>query len=173
MSMTNPRGIARCDYSGLMVQHALLKDQMAYRGQGLVKTGYKVHPKFYDQPNPQDLTPLIKPDPTPLINPRPDSQIDVIQPSFLILDVSGDMDVTLTVDQFENNNFLFNGILTGNVVISLPATFNEFFVLNATTGLFTLSVQIINNYASRIELINQQKMLISNDSVNLKIINPN
>ena len=172
MNMKDPRGIGTCDYSGLMVQQAQMVDQYVYRGQGLVKTGYRVNPKFYDQPNAQDLTPLIKLDPVPIINARPDSQVDTIQPQILILNVGGSSDVTLTETQFSNINFIFNGSLSGDVIISVPATFNDFFVCDQTTGPYTLSMQIINNYATRIVLVRDVQMLISNDSMSLKIIHP-
>lgn len=170
--MRNPFGIGTCDYSGLMVQQALMKDQMAYRGQGLVKTGYRVNPKFYDQPNAQDLTPLIRVDPRPLLNARPDSQIDTIQPQVLILDVSSG-NVTLTLEQFSNINQFYTGTLTSDVIISVPATFNNFFVTDQTTGPFTLSMQIINDFEAKLPIPRNQKTLICNDSMSLKIIHPN
>lgn len=77
MSMKNPRAIGRCDYSGLMVQHAKMIWQKEYRGSGLVNTGYLVHPKFADKPNPQNLVPIMKLDPVPILNARPDNVIDV------------------------------------------------------------------------------------------------
>lgn len=170
--MTNPRGIGRCDYSGLMVQQLMMKDQLAYRGQGLVKTGYRVNPKFYDKPNAQDLVPLIRLDPVPLLNARPDNEIDTIQPQILTLDVSSG-DVTLTNEQFSNINQFYTGTLTADVVISVPAIFNDFFVTNQTSGPFTLSMQLINNFSTRITLVRNQQMLICNDSFSLKVINPN
>ena len=60
MRRNDPRGIARCDYSGLMVRHADLIRQMEYRGTGLVWTGFLVHPKFADKPNSQNLTLFIR-----------------------------------------------------------------------------------------------------------------
>jgi len=172
MSLQDPRGIGRCDYSGLMVQQEMMRDQMVYRGRGLVKTGYRVNPKFYDKPNAQDLIPLIRLDPPPLLKARPDNEIDTIQPQILILDVSSG-DVTLTQQQFSNINFVFNGDLSGNVIVSVPATFNDFFVFNQTTGGFNLSLQIVNNYATNIIIPNNNKVLVCNDSMSLKIITPN
>ena len=58
MSSRDPRGIARCDYSGLMVRHADLVKQKQYRGRGLVWTGLMVSPKFADIQNPQELITL-------------------------------------------------------------------------------------------------------------------
>ncbi len=173
MRKNSPRAIARCDYSGLMVQEAGLKDQMQYRGQGLVKTGYRVYAKFYDNPNAQDLTPLIKADPIPIINARPDNVVDAFVPQLLVLDVSGNVNVTLTLAQFSNINFIFKGVLTGDVTIFVPATFNDFFVDNITTGPFTLFMQITNNSNTLITLPRTLNTLINNDSFILKIIHPN
>lgn len=172
-SKTNPRAIARCDYSGLMVQHALLQDQMQYSGRGLIKTGYKVFPKFLDKPNAQDLAPLVFLDPIPIENPRPDNVVNVVQPMTLLLDVSGDADITLTKTQYANLKFIFYGVLTGDILISIPAIFNEFYVLDQTTGDFKISLQIIDNYATRLDIRKNDPMLISCDSISLKIINPN
>jgi len=172
MNKNNPRAIGRCDYSGLMVQQLSMKDQLEYRGSGLVKTGFRVNPKFYDQPNPQNLTPIIKLDPVPILNARPDSEIDASQPQILILDVSGGSNITLTFAQFSNSNFIFQGILTGNVIIFVPGTFNSFFIENVTTGDFTLSMQIQNNSSSLLNLPTNQQILVCNDCFTLTIIHP-
>lgn len=170
MKLNDPRAIATCDYSGLMVKHSIMKDQLAYRGQGLVKTGYRVNPKFYDKPNAQDLTPRIFPDPVPVLNPRPDTEIDAFQPAVLELDVSGG-DVTLTLQQFANTTQIFTGALTQDVIISVPATFNTFYVENRTTGPFALTMQLISSFQTAIELVRDEKLWIANDSMSLKFIN--
>jgi hypothetical protein len=147
MSKNNPRGIARCDYSGLMTLHSNLVRQEEYRGTGLVWTGYFVNPKFADRPNPQNLTPLVGLDPIPLKDSRPDAQIDAqttIEESTgaLTLDVSGNQNVTLTFEQFDNGSLTFIGVLTGDITIYVPNTFNQFYANNSTTGGFTLSMQV-------------------------------
>ena len=98
MSKNSPRGIARCDYSGLMCRHSDLIRQMEYRGTGLVWTGYMVNPKFSDIPNPQNLVPLIKLDPVPITDARPDNQIDAqttiaTSTGVITLDVSGNVNI--------------------------------------------------------------------------------
>jgi len=67
----NPRAWAECDYSGVICMHDDLRFQMEYAGKGLINTGYMVHYRFLDQPNPQNLAPPIKNDPIPVKNPRP------------------------------------------------------------------------------------------------------
>jgi hypothetical protein len=182
MSKNKPRAIARCDYSGLMVQHSSLIRQMEYRGKGLVWTGYLVNPKFADQPNPQNLTPRIKLDPVPISNARPDNLIDAqntlaTSVGVLTLDVSGNSNVNITIDQFSNNgSFNFKGILTGNIIVYVPNLMNQFYANNLTTGPFTLGMQLIGNvtppliipYASPTTLLGP---LVGNTLLSLQFIN--
>jgi hypothetical protein len=150
MSKRYPRGIARCDYSGLMVRQSDMTRQYQYRGTGLVWTGLMVNPKFSDVPNPQDLTPLIKVDPVPIVNTRPDNIIDAqttlpTSTGAITIDVSGSENVTLTNSQFDNGSITFTGILGSNILIIVPATYNQFYANNLTTGGFTLGMIIFNN----------------------------
>ena len=69
----DPQARAVCDYSGIVCMHEDLIKQMEYRGNGLSWTGFMVHKKFADVPNPQNLTPLVYRDPIPIRNPRPQS----------------------------------------------------------------------------------------------------
>lgn len=181
MSKSNPRGIARCDYSGFMVKHATMKEQCQYRGQGLVNTGYLVDPKFWDKPNPQDLIPLIKADPVPFLKARPDNYVEVIPDQTITIDVSGNSNYPLSEQEATNINFFFVGVLTGDVTVFIspnnsylfkPSVF-ELFVTNNTTGLFNLYMQITNNSASKTLLMPNQTMLLCNDGYTLRIINPN
>ncbi len=180
MSMRDPRGIARCDYSGLMVRHADLVKQMQYRGTGLVWTGLMVSPKFADLPNAQDLIPLIKLDPVPLINPRPDSQIDA-QPTIesstgtITIDVSVPSNRTLTLAQFDNGIINFTGALTENIIVILPASYNQFYANNLTTGGFSMGLQLVGNtnFTLNIQLANlvtKQGPMVVNTSLNLQIV---
>ena len=93
--------------------------------------------------------------------------------SILNLDVSGNSNITLTKKQYENLTFIFYGVLTGDIVISIPAAFNEFYAIDQTTGYFGISIQIVDKSATRFDLLKNEKVLFSCDSVNLKIINPN
>lgn len=180
MSMRDPRGIARCDYSGLMVRHADLVKQMQYRGTGLVWTGLMVSPKFADLPNPQELIPLIKLDPVPLTNPRPDSQIDA-QPTIasstgeISIDVSIPANRTLTLSQFDNGIINFTGLLTGDIIVILPASYNQFFANNLTTGGFTMGLQLVGNNNFTLDIptanpITRQGPMVVNTSLNLQIV---
>jgi len=183
MLKNNPRGIARCDYSGLMVRHSDLIRQMEYRGTGLVWTGYLVNPKFADKPNPQNLVPLIlfsAPDPVPLKNSRPDSQIDAqntiaASTGAISIDVSGSSNIILTYEQFNNGSISFTGTLTGNILVILPATYNQFYANNLTAGNFTLGLQIIgnSNYTLDLPAANPVTLLgpmVVNTSLNLQIV---
>lgn len=181
MSKSSPRGIARCDYSGLMVRHADMVRQMRYTGSGLVWTGYMVNPKFADEPNPQNLVPRIRLDPVPITNARPDNQIDAqgtlaASVGVLTLDVSGNTDITLTPEQFDNGEFNFKGVLTGNITLYIPNTYNQFYANNLTTGAFTLSMQVSGNSspALNIPAANPQTLrgpMLVNTLSNLQFVN--
>lgn len=174
MQRKNPRGIGRCDYSGLMVRQETMVAQMQYAGTGLFQTGLRVNPKFQDTPNPQNLTPLILLDPPPLVNARPDSQIDVPNPQTLDLDISGSGNLLLTEEQFSNNTFIWRGSLTGDRTILIPGTFNDFISYNLTTGPHSLFMQINNISTSTITLTPIIKMLIACDGYgHLLILHPN
>lgn len=172
MSKLNPRAIGTCDYSGLMVRHAHMVPQVAYRGRGIVKTGFLVNPRFYDNPNPQDLTPLVYVDPRPVLNPRPDSIIDNPTTPTLYLDVSGGQDIILNPVQYNNTQMIFTGVLTSDITILVPAFFNEFFVTNKTTGPHTLSMQIIDISYTKILLPRGLTPLIFNDCFTLTFSHP-
>ncbi len=138
----NPRGLGVCDYSGLIVRHADLRRQMEYRGRGLVWTGFWVHYKFLDLPNPQKLTPIITMDPVPLKNPRPDPELGNIEVPTATIDVSGNENVTLSDEQYNNTILNFIGALTGNIIVYVPALYNQFYANNLTSGNYTLSLAI-------------------------------
>lgn len=181
MSKRSPRAIARCDYSGLMVRHADLARQMEYRGRGLVWTGYLVYTKFLDDPNPQNLTPRIKLDPVPIPSARPDNQIEAqgtlaTSVGVLSLDVSGNSNITLTAEQFDNGEFNFTGVLTGNIIIYVPNTYNQFFANNLTTGGFILSMQIEGMSSGALVIPHAPPAplkgpMVVNTFINLKFVN--
>lgn len=51
--------------------------------------------------------------------------------------------VTLTADQFTNAIFKVTGTLTGNIIITVPATPHSFVVQNLTSGLFTVTFKAV------------------------------
>lgn len=182
MRMNQPRAIARCATSDFMVQHASLQKQYRFAGSGLVDTGYLVHPKFLDKPNPQNLTPRIKLDPKPIANARPDNIIDAqntlaTSVGVLTLDVSASIDITLTIDQFVNyGSYNFIGELTADIVVYVPNLLRQFYANKLTTGDFTLGMQLIGNSslpltippASPTTLLGP---LVGNNLINLQFIN--
>jgi len=150
MRKNNPRAIARCDFSGFMVAYSSLRRQMEYTGSGLVWTGYYVSSRFLDKPNAQNLMPLMKLDPVPLPNARPDNEVEAqntlaTSVGVLSLQVGGNVNVTLTIEQFHNGVFNFLGELTGDIIVYVPNTYNQFYANNLTTGAFTLSMQVTGN----------------------------
>ena len=180
MRLRDPRGIARCDYSGLMVRHADLVKQMQYRGTGLVWTGLMVSPKFSDVPNAQELIPLIRLDPVPLQNPRTDSQVDAQQTiatstGEISIDVSIPANRNLTLEQFDNGIINFTGNLIDNVIVILPATYNQFYSNNITTGGFTLGLQLVGNTNFILNIpypnpVTKQGPMVVNTSLNIQFV---
>jgi len=180
MRLKDPRGIARCDYSGLMVRHADLKKQMQYRGTGLVWTGLMVAPQFADIPNAQELIPIIRLDPVPLNNPRTDSQIGAqmtiaSSTGAISIDVSIPENRTLTLEQFDNGIINFTGNLIEDIIVILPASYNQFYANNLTTGGFTMGLQLVgnSNFTLNIPLANPvtlQGPMVVNTSLNLQFV---
>lgn len=171
----SPRAIATCDYSGLIVRHADLVKQYEYRGRGLVWTGFWVHPKFLDKPNPQNLTPLIKMDPVPILFPRPDNIIDAqttIATSIgeISIDVSGSSNITLTQEQYNNGKFNFFGAISANIIIYIPNVFNQFYANNTTTGAFTIYMLPEGSVAPGVLLPRDTNILIANTMTSIQRI---
>jgi len=170
-----PRGIGTCDYSGLMVRHSNMIQQYQYRGNGLVWTGFWVNPKFADKPNPQDLVPIIRLDPVPLNHARPDPIVYDNTISTITIDVSGGIDILLTEQQFDNMVIRFIGVLTNNITVFIPNTFNEFYAINLATGGFTLAMQIEGNAAPGLIIpaadpLTNTGPLVSNNFISLNFV---
>ena len=56
------------------------------------------------------------------------------------VDVSGSTDYTLTGNELNRIAYQFTGVLTGNITVIVPATVQQYWVFNNTTGGFDLSV---------------------------------
>lgn len=59
---------------------------------------------------------------------------------YTVIDVSGDTDYTLTGSELNRIVYKFVGALTGNIKVIVPATVQQYWVDNATTGDYTLEV---------------------------------
>jgi hypothetical protein len=70
IDIDHPEAWGKDDITGLPVMHTDMIKQMEYIGNGLAWTGFMVHHKDADQPNPQLIPPRLKPDPLPVDNPR-------------------------------------------------------------------------------------------------------
>ena len=56
------------------------------------------------------------------------------------VDVSGSTDYTLTGNELNRIAYQFTGVLTGNITVIVPATVQQYWVFNNTTGGFDLSI---------------------------------
>lgn len=93
----DPQSWMRDDITGLPVMQPDMIKQMEYGPQGLYWTGFMVHFKDADQPNPQLVPPRLKPDPVPLINQRffYRPQLPEVPSNFIITSFT---DTTVTVE---------------------------------------------------------------------------
>jgi len=107
--VTNPTGIARCDYTGFIVQRDDLVKQMAYSGSGLYWTGLLVHYKYMDMPNPSSLAPVFKPDPEFITDPRPSEEVQGNQQTSLTQDVTGTAELTLGFGELSHTPLIVTG----------------------------------------------------------------
>ena len=167
-SLTDPRPIARCDYSGMMCMYESLVNQPEYNATGLYQTGYKVNPKFLRKPNPHKMMPPVRIDPEPVMMGRPGPLAIVNEVDLTTITLTGD--ITLTSEQFYYNNFIFQGALTGLTTIFVPALFNQFRVLNSTTGGFELVMEIENLSNTAISLPPNQTLVLVNNGFSLTSI---
>lgn len=164
-SLTDPRPIARCDYSGMMCMYESLVDQQEYNATGLYWTGYKVNPKYVRRPNPQHLMPPVRIDPEPVMMGRPGPLAVVNEVDLTVIILTGS--VTLTADQFYYNNFVFQGELTSLTTIYIPSLWNQFRVQNNTTGDFELMIEIENLSNTAILLPKNQTLVLVSSGFSL------
>ena len=61
---------------------------------------------------------------------------------YIAIDVSGTGDYTLSTFQLNRISYNLTGTLTGNRNIIVPATVQQYWITNATTGTFTLTVKV-------------------------------
>ena len=164
-SLTNPKPIARCDYSGLMCMYESLVDQQEYNATGLYDKGYKVNPRFARKPNPQHLMPPMRIDPEPVMMGRPGPLAVVSEVDLNVITLTGS--IFLRPDQYNFNNILFNGVLTALTTVYIPALFNQFRVQNQTTGDFDLVMEIENQSNTALLLPRNQTLVLVNSGFSL------
>lgn len=124
-----------------MVAHRDLIKQMEYCGSGLRWTGFYVHHKFADQPNPQNLVPYIRLDPVPLPNARPNPQIAGVPTFELDISMDGLSTLLLTANQTIASPLVFYGTPSSDpFYIQFPVTPGSWTVRNATNNNMLVSL---------------------------------
>ena len=128
----HPEAWGRDDLTGLPVMHNDMIMQMEYIGSGLQWTGFMVHYKDADQPNPQLIPPRLKPDPVPIDNPRylQFPELPAI-PSNLAVSATTSTSITVTWD-------IVPGILAYSV------QWNSIYVTGTESGVATNTYTITN-----------------------------
>jgi hypothetical protein len=135
----HPTGIAKCDRSGLIVNHKDLCKQMEYSGAGLYWTGLWVYKKFIDKPNPQNLAPRVKIDPVPLEHARPSWMVAQEQPNPINIDVSNGNEVDLSNGRTGYNPLVFYGTPSSAVSVRFPVCIGNWVLTNNTSQAINIS----------------------------------
>ena len=102
------------------------------------------------------------------------SLIDAAIGSTLSLSVAGNSNVTLTAvnggsDQSRNANFIFTGVLTGNITVFWPVAprGGVFSVTNSTTGAFTLTCAVTGTPGTTVVVPQTGSMALYSDGTNI------
>lgn len=141
MSKSNPLGIGRCDYSGLMVAHRDLCKQMAYSGKGLYWTGLWVYKKFLDDPNPQNMAPKLRADPVPLKHARPDKMVAPEHPNPLVVNTDALTSYTVNFGTASFNPFMLQGTPLANpFLFFFPVVVGNWTLVNGTPSPLQVSL---------------------------------
>ena len=90
---------------------------------------------------------------------------------YIAINVSGSGDYTLTGSELNRISYNFTGLLTGNRVIYVPNTVQQYWVTNSTTGAYTLTIRTslatgveINPNTSSILYCNGTQILFADSS---------
>jgi hypothetical protein len=105
---SNPAAFGTCDRCGFLFNLKDLVPEVQYNGTGLYRTGFLVCERTcFDTPNPQQLSPILPPDPLPVLNPRVEpyylDEVDVLTSDGTTPIVTGDDDTPLVTDQPSEN----------------------------------------------------------------------
>ncbi len=141
-NFNRPRGLATCDYSGLLYRYEDGVKQYQYRGNTEAFTGNWVNPVYADKLNPVELAPIIRLDPIPFKHPRPDPIVYDDNLTQTNIDLTGLVNPLLTVSQLNVNTVIFSGTLAADIFVFIPNTYLEFYANNVTTGNFTLNLEV-------------------------------
>lgn len=147
----NPQSWGKDDITGLPVMHPDMVKQMEWGPQGLYWTGFMVHFKDADEPNPQLVPPRLKPDPLPILNPRHfyRPELPNVPTGLAVVSITSDS-IEVTWDLVTTGNisvqsyviscfsqytlFTFEGIIAPPYTIQGLAPLNEYTIQIASTN---------------------------------------
>jgi hypothetical protein len=87
---------------------------------------------------------------------------------YLAIAVAGTGNYTLAGAELSRISYKFTGILTGTRTIIVPATLNEYWVDNSTTGAFSLYLKTVAQAAPGIEVTQSQRAILYCDGTDVK-----
>lgn len=76
----HPEALGICDRTGFVHMHKDLVQEMEWRGDRLVWTGFLVGKEYLDTPNQSLRPPILPPDPVPVVRPRPPQGWEAVTP---------------------------------------------------------------------------------------------
>lgn len=87
--------------------------------------------------------------------------------TYLAINVAGTGDYALSTTEASKTAIKLTGLLTGNRTISLPATVQQVWVNNATTGSFSLTVQVTGAPGATVTVPQNGSMVLYSDGTNI------
>jgi hypothetical protein len=87
--------------------------------------------------------------------------------TFLSVSVPGTGNYTLSASEAAKTSLQFTGLLTGARTISVPATVNQYWVTNSTTGAFTLTVQVVGAPGATVLVQQGTSVILYSDGTNV------
>lgn len=87
--------------------------------------------------------------------------------TYLSINVAGSGVYTLNSTEYSKTALKFTGALTGNRQIAVPATTQQYWVNNATSGAFTLTVQVTGAPGATVDVQQGSTMILYSDGTNV------
>lgn len=87
--------------------------------------------------------------------------------NLISIDISGSGNYTLSTNQLGYTAYIFTGALTGNREVIVPASVNQYWVTNSTTGSFTLGIRTAAQASPGVLLAQNSRAIFYCDGTNV------